>query len=45
MKKFFNYLVLGLLSLNGILVLYGSIAYSLTYVYRVLVWQDSDAFD
>ena len=45
MKKFFKYLVLGLLSLIGLLVLYGSIVYSPTYVYRVLVWQDSDAFD
>ena len=45
MKKFFKYLVLGLLSLVGLLVLYGSIVYSPTYVYRVLVWQDSDAFD
>jgi len=48
MKKFLKvlkYLVLGLLSLIGVLILYGSIAYSPTYVYRVLVWQDSDAFD
>ncbi|HSM72862.1 MAG TPA: serine hydrolase [Anaerolineales bacterium] len=45
MKKFFKYFVLGLLSLIGLLVLYGSIFYSPTYVYRVLVWQDSDAFD
>jgi len=43
--KFLKYLILGLLSLIGVLVLYGSIAYSPTYVYRVLVWQDSDAFD
>ncbi len=45
MKKFFRYLVLGLLSLIGVILLYGSIVYSPTYVYRVLVWQDSDAFD
>jgi len=45
MKKFFKHFVLGLLTLIGLLVLYGSIIYSPTYVYRVLVWQDSDAFD
>jgi len=45
MKKFLKYLGLGLLSLIGVLLLYGSIVYSPTYVYRVLVWQDSDAFD
>ena len=45
MKKFFKYLVLGLLTIIGLLVLYGSIAYSPTYVYRVLAWRDSDAFD
>ena len=45
MKKFLKYLGLGLLSFIGILILYGSIAYSPKYVYRVLVWQDSDAFD
>jgi len=45
MKKFFKYLVLCLLTIIGVLVLYGSIVYSLTYVYRVLVWRDSDAFD
>jgi len=45
MKKFFKYIILGLLTLIGVLVLYGSIAYSPMYVYRVLVWQDSDAFD
>jgi len=43
--KVLKYLVLGFLSLLGVLILYGSIAYSPTYVYRVLVWQDSDAFD
>lgn len=45
MKKFFKHLVLSLLSLIGVLVIYGSIAYSPGYVYRVLAWQDSDAFD
>jgi len=45
MRKFLKYLVFGLLALIGALVLYGSIVYSPTYVYRVLVWQDSDAFD
>lgn len=45
MKKFFTYLIFGLLTLIGVMVIYGSIAYSPTYVYRVLVWQDSDAFD
>jgi len=45
MKKFLKYLGLCLLTLIGAMLLYGSIAYSPTYVYRVLVWQDSDAFD
>lgn len=45
MRKFLKYLVFGLLALVGALVLYGSIVYSPAYVYRVLVWQDSDAFD
>lgn len=45
MKKFFKYLFLGLFIFVGALILYGSIAYSPTYVYRVLAWQDSDAFD
>ena len=45
MKKFFKYLIFGLLSLIGVILLYASIAYSPAYVYRVLVWQDSDAFD
>ena len=45
MKKLFKYLIFGLLSLIGVILLYGSIVYSPTYVYRVLVWRDSDAFD
>ena len=45
MKKILKYLGLGFICIIGMLVLYGSIAYSPTYVYRVLAWQDSDAFD
>jgi len=45
MKKFLKYFGLGLLILIVVFLLYGCIAYSPTYVYRVLVWQDSDAFD
>ena len=41
----FKYLILGLLSLLGVLVLFGSSVYSPMYVCHVLVWQDSDAFD
>ena len=37
LKKFLKYLGLGLLTIIGALVLYGSIVYSPTYVYRVLV--------
>ena len=45
MKKILIYFGLGLLTLIVVFLLYGCIAYSPTYVYRVLVWQNSDAFD
>jgi len=45
MKKFVKYLGLGLLAFISVFLLYGSIAYSPTYIYRVMVWQESDAFD
>jgi CubicO group peptidase (beta-lactamase class C family) len=45
MKRFFRYLAIGLVVLIGIPLLLACIVYPPEYVYRVLVWQDSDAFD
>ena len=45
MKKFFRYLAIGLVVLIGIPLILACIVYSPEYVYRVLAWQDSDAFD
>ena len=45
MKKFFKFLVLGLLVLIGVVLIYAYIAYPAEYVNRVLRWGDSDVYD